>query len=113
MHLTKEDKPFPAVSQGACLRFTPTSVIGAMMIDPIRREDNRGYFARKWCLREFAEHGIDFVPLQASNASNLRKGTVRGMHFQAEPALEAKLDAVYSGAHYSMSFWTQTGFRTM
>lgn len=102
MHLTKEDTPFPVVSQGACLRFTPTSVIGAMMIDPIRREDHRGYFARKWCLREFAEHGIDFVPLQASNASNLRKGTVRGMHLQVEPALEAKLIQCSQGSFFDV-----------
>lgn len=91
MHLTKEDKPFPAVNQGACLRFTPSTITGAMIIDPIRREDDRGYFARKWCLREFAEHGIEFAPLQASTASNLQKGTVRGVHLQVEPALEAKL----------------------
>ena len=77
--------------QGACLTFTPTRVIGATLIDPIRREDDRGYFGRKWCLREFADHGIDFVPLQASTAFNSRKGTVRGMHLQIEPALEAKL----------------------
>jgi len=89
--MKKEDTPVPAINQGACLRFTPTNVIGATLIDPIRREDDRGYFARKWCLREFADHGIDFIPLQASTGSNLRKGTIRGMHLQVEPALEAKL----------------------
>lgn len=91
VQLTKEETPKPAASQEACLQFTPTPVVGAMIIDPIRREDQRGYFARKWCLREFAEHGIDFVPLQASIAHNLSKGTLRGMHLQVEPALEAKL----------------------
>lgn len=83
--------PVSEAGQGACLNFTPTRVIGATLIDPIRREDDRGYFGRKWCLREFAEHGIDFIPLQASTAFNLRKGTVRGIHLQVDPALEAKL----------------------
>ena len=91
MELTKRDNSAPLVNRVACLRFTHTDVIGAMLIDPIRREDDRGYFARKWCKREFADQGIDFVPVQASTAFNLRKGTIRGMHFQLEPALEAKL----------------------
>jgi dTDP-4-dehydrorhamnose 3,5-epimerase len=80
-----------AVKQGAALRFAPTSVIGATVIDPILREDHRGHFSRAWCLREFAEHGIDFTPLQANRAFNIRRGTLRGMHFQIRPALEAKL----------------------
>ena len=79
------------VKRGAALRFTPTLVNGATVIDPILREDHRGHFSRAWCLREFAEHGIDFIPLQANRAYNVRKGTLRGMHFQTMPALEAKL----------------------
>lgn len=81
----------PVTTQSAALRFTPTIVDGAAVIDPILREDHRGHFSRAWCLREFADHGIDFVPLQANRAFNLKKGTLRGMHFQTKPALEAKL----------------------
>lgn len=84
-HVQPAAKPVPA------LRFTPTSVIGAVVIDPILREDDRGHFSRAWCLNEFAEHGINFVPLNANRAFNVRKGTLRGMHFQTRPALEAKL----------------------
>jgi dTDP-4-dehydrorhamnose 3,5-epimerase len=80
-----------ATKQGACMRLTPTDVLGATVIDPILREDDRGYFARAWCFREFAEHGIDFVPVQANIGFSVAKGTLRGMHFQTTPALEAKL----------------------
>jgi dTDP-4-dehydrorhamnose 3,5-epimerase len=79
------------MKQGACLRFTPTDVVGAMLIDPILRKDDRGHFARAWCIRELAEQGISFVPLQANIGFNVQKGTLRGLHFQAVPALEAKL----------------------
>lgn len=53
---------------------------------------------RAWCLREFSENGIEFVPLQANMGFSVRKGTVRGMHFQKAPALEAKLVRCTRGA---------------
>ena len=53
--------------------------------------DGRGRFMRAWCSREFAEHGIGFTPLQANMGLSHRRGTVRGLHYQAAPALEAKL----------------------
>jgi dTDP-4-dehydrorhamnose 3,5-epimerase len=73
------------------LRFTPTSVVGAALIDPVLRQDDRGHFSRAWCIKEFAEQGIDFVPVQANTGFSFRKGTLRGLHFQVKPALEAKL----------------------
>jgi len=73
------------------LRFTPTSVADAILIDPVLRRDDRGHFSRAWCLREFAEQGIEFVPVQANTGFSLLKGTLRGLHFQVKPALEAKL----------------------
>jgi len=84
------------------LRFTPTGVAGALLIDPVLRQDDRGYFARAWCLREFAEQGIDFVPVQANSGLSVQKGTLRGMHFQVEPALEAKLVACSRGAIFDV-----------
>ena len=71
--------------------FNETNITGAWVIDPNLHEDSRGRFMRAWCAREFAEHGIDFVPVQANMGFSIRKGTVRGMHFQEAPALEAKL----------------------
>jgi len=73
------------------LHFTETGIAGAWVIDPSPHGDDRGRFMRAWCAREFAEHGLDFVPVQANMGFSVRKGTVRGMHFQGEPALEAKL----------------------
>ncbi|MGA1999901.1 MAG: dTDP-4-dehydrorhamnose 3,5-epimerase family protein [Terriglobales bacterium] len=92
----------PGMKQGACMGFMPTGVVGALSIDPILREDDRGHFARAWCKREFAEQGIDFVPVQANTGLSVRKGTLRGMHFQVEPALEAKLISCTRGAIFDV-----------
>ena len=73
------------------MRFTPTLVAGACTIDPEPIEDARGRFMRAWCDREFAEHGIEFVPVQANIGSSKNRATVRGMHYQVAPDLEAKL----------------------
>jgi dTDP-4-dehydrorhamnose 3,5-epimerase len=73
-----------------------------MVVDPVLREDDRGHFARALCIREFAEQGIDFVPVQANTGLSKRKGTLRGMHFQVEPALEAKLISCTRGAIFDV-----------
>jgi dTDP-4-dehydrorhamnose 3,5-epimerase len=78
--------------------FTETRLKGAFVIDPERREDNRGFFARVFCQREFGEHGLKQVIAQANVAFNKRKGTLRGMHFQYAPALETKLVRATRGA---------------
>ena len=71
--------------------FTETRLKGAFVIDLERREDSRGFFARAFCQNEFKAHGLNPIIAQANIASNLKKGTVRGMHFQYPPAAEAKL----------------------
>lgn len=58
---------------------------------------------RAWCTREFAEHGLNFLPVQANMGFSLRKGTVRGMHFQQEPAPEAKLVRCTRGAMFDVA----------
>ena len=73
------------------MRFTKTNLTGTWVIDPDPIEDDRGRFMRAWCAREFADHGFDFLPVQANMGSSVRRGTVRGMHFQAAPEPEAKL----------------------
>jgi dTDP-4-dehydrorhamnose 3,5-epimerase len=73
------------------MRFTETNVAGARIIDPSPHQDDRGRFMRAWCTREFAENGLNFLPVQANMGFSVHKGTVRGMHFQQAPALEAKL----------------------
>jgi len=73
------------------MHFIETCIVGAMVINPNPYQDDRGRFMRAWCTREFAEHGLDFLPVQANMGFSARKGTTRGMHFQVEPSLEAKL----------------------
>src|SRR3954447_6409611 len=71
--------------------FTETKLRGAFILDPERRGDNRGHFARTFCQREFEEHGLKTVIAQANAAYNRTKGTLRGMHFQFPPKAETKL----------------------
>jgi dTDP-4-dehydrorhamnose 3,5-epimerase len=84
------------------MKFIETNVIGATVIEPNPHEDERGRFMRAWCMREFAENGIDFVPVQANLGFSLQKGTLRGMHFQEAPALEAKLVRCTRGAMFDV-----------
>lgn len=84
------------------MRFTETDIDGAWVIDPATHEDERGRFFRAWCVQEFAEQGINFKPVQANMGFSLRKGTVRGMHFQVAPALEAKLVRCTRGAMFDV-----------
>ena len=84
------------------MKFSETDIVGAKIIDPAPHLDDRGRFMRAWCTREFAEHGINFVPVQANMGFSARKGTVRGMHFQTEPAPEAKLVRCTRGAMFDV-----------
>lgn len=78
--------------------FKETKLHGAFIIELERREDERGFFARTFCQREFAAHGLKPVIAQANLASNKYKGTLRGMHFQYPPAAETKLVRCTRGA---------------
>lgn len=78
--------------------FTETKLAGAFTIDLERREDARGFFARAFCQKEFAAHGLKPVIAQANIASNRKRGTLRGMHFQYPPAAETKLVRCTRGA---------------
>jgi len=71
--------------------FIETKLKGAFIIEIERREDERGYFARAFCQKEFEAHGLKPVIAQANIAHNIAKGTLRGMHFQYPPAAETKL----------------------
>lgn len=78
--------------------FTETKLSGAFIIDLERRDDERGFFARAFCQREFAAHGLKPVIAQANIGFNRSKGTIRGMHFQFPPAGETKLVRCSRGA---------------
>jgi dTDP-4-dehydrorhamnose 3,5-epimerase len=85
------------------MRFTETGLVGVMVIDPNPHEDDRGRFLRAWCAREFAEHGLDFQPVQSNIGFSTRKGTVRGMHFQNALTPEAKLVRCIRGAIFDVA----------
>ena len=78
--------------------FTETILKGAYVIDLERREDSRGFFARAFCQKEFGAHGLKPTIAQANIAFNIKKGTLRGMHFQYPPAAETKLVRCTRGA---------------
>ena len=73
------------------MRFEPLSLDGAWLITPEQAVDERGFFARTICVKEFAAHGLDGSFVQSSISYNRRRGTFRGMHFQWPPSREAKL----------------------
>jgi len=80
------------------MHFEQNGISGSWVIEPAPHSDDRGRFFRAWCTKEFSERGIDFFPVQANMGFSFRKGTVRGMHFQVAPALEAKLVRCTRGA---------------
>jgi dTDP-4-dehydrorhamnose 3,5-epimerase len=84
------------------VKFHETEIPGAFVIDLERREDERGFFARAWCVDEFAAHGLSTRLVQASLSFNKSAGILRGMHFQRAPHEEAKLIRCTRGAVYDV-----------
>jgi dTDP-4-dehydrorhamnose 3,5-epimerase len=82
--------------------FTETKLKGAFLIDPELIEDERGFFARSWCQHEFTRHGLNPRMVQCSISYNKYRGTLRGMHYQAEPHQEAKIVRCTRGAIYDV-----------
>lgn len=84
------------------MRFISTKFDTAWLIEPDRHEDERGFFARTWCQREFEEHGLNPDLVQCSVSFNNAQGTLRGMHFQAAPHEEAKLVRCTQGSIFDV-----------
>lgn len=82
--------------------FTQTKLNGLFVIEPERSEDERGFFARTWCRREFETNGINVDFVQCNISFNRKKGTLRGIHCQITPNQEAKLVRCTSGAIYDV-----------
>ena len=80
------------------MRFSETPLAGAYVIEPERLVDDRGFFARSWCRREFDALGLDGGLVQANLGFNHKRGTLRGMHYQVAPHQEAKLVGCTRGA---------------
>jgi dTDP-4-dehydrorhamnose 3,5-epimerase len=82
--------------------FTETSLKGSFIIDLEIKEDERGFFARSWCQREFETHGLNTRLVQCNVSFNKKKGTLRGMHYQVAPHEEAKLVRCTMGSLYDV-----------
>jgi dTDP-4-dehydrorhamnose 3,5-epimerase len=82
--------------------FTETRIAGAYVVELEPIQDERGFFARAWCADEFAECGLETDIAQCSISYNARRGTLRGMHWQAAPHEEVKLVRCTRGAIYDV-----------
>lgn len=82
--------------------FTETALKGVFLIDTEPVRDERGLFMRTWCQREFEAHGLSISWVQSSVSVNIRKGTMRGLHYQSAPHEEVKLVSCTAGAIYDV-----------
>ncbi len=82
--------------------FTETLLRGAFVIEMEKHMDERGFFARTFCCKEFENHGLESNFVQCNISYNTCKGTLRGMHYQVEPKAEAKLVLCTKGAIYDV-----------
>jgi len=80
------------------MKFYPTPLKDAYLIELERRADDRGFFARMFCQNEFAEAGLSPQFVQINNAFSTKKGTLRGLHYQLPPSAEIKLVRCVRGA---------------
>ena len=84
------------------MKFTETKLKGAYIIEIEPITDERGFFARSWCQKEFTEFGLNANLVQCNISFNPKKGTLRGMHYQTKPYEEAKLVRCTMGAIYDV-----------
>jgi dTDP-4-dehydrorhamnose 3,5-epimerase len=84
------------------MKFHPTPLNGAYTIELEKRGDDRGFFARAFCQREFEAAGVPMSAVQMNNALSAKAGTLRGMHYQLPPAAEIKVVRCIRGALYDV-----------
>ncbi len=85
------------------MRFVSSTIPGIYVVEQERHADERGYFARTWCAAELAQHGLDPRVAQCSVSYNHKRGTLRGMHYQAPPCAEVKLVRCTRGALFDVA----------
>lgn len=84
------------------MKFNPAPLPGAFTIDLEKRGDDRGFFARLFCEKEFGDAGLETRFLQINNSTSSMKGTLRGMHYQLPPAGEVKVVRCIKGSLYDV-----------
>jgi len=82
--------------------FTETKLKGSFVIEIEPIEDERGFFSRTFCQKEFKKHGLNPCIAQCNISHNKKKGTLRGMHYQAAPHEEAKIVSCIKGSIYDV-----------
>lgn len=82
--------------------FKETKLAGVYVVELVEIEDSRGFFARSWCEQEFEQQGLKSRMVQGSISYNKKKGTLRGMHYQKPPSMEAKLIRCTLGAIFDV-----------
>jgi dTDP-4-dehydrorhamnose 3,5-epimerase len=85
------------------MKFTPTELAGLYLVDLEPSRDERGFFARSYEGAEFSAHGLMRVDRQFSVSFNARRGTLRGLHYQAAPCEEHKLVRVTAGSIFDVA----------
>lgn len=85
------------------MKFEQTPVHGVHVVDIEPRGDDRGFFARAFCQKEFAAHGLETVFVQTNISRSVHRGTLRGMHYQIGAAAEVKLVRCTSGALFDVA----------
>lgn len=94
------------------MRFTETPLSGLYVVEPEPIGDERGLFARTCCAREFGAQGLVSRFVQCSTSFNRWRGTLRGLHFQAEPKPETKLVRCTAGAMFDVAVDLRPGAAT-
>jgi dTDP-4-dehydrorhamnose 3,5-epimerase len=84
------------------MKFNPTPLADAYTIDLEKREDERGFFARFFCVNEFDKVGLDKNVVQINNSLSKDKGTLRGIHYQLAPKAETKIVRCIKGSLYDV-----------
>jgi dTDP-4-dehydrorhamnose 3,5-epimerase len=73
------------------MKFISLPLDGAYVVELEQKYDDRGYFARGFCSKEFGDYDLPSNFVQMNNSFSTKKGTIRGMHYQENPAMESKL----------------------
>lgn len=92
--------------------FKETKLKGAIVIDIEKKEDERGFFTRSYCQKEFRQHGLNDYIAQCNISYSKKMGTLRGMHFQDKPYGEEKLIRCENGAIYDVIIDLRLGSST-
>jgi len=84
------------------MKFTETRLKGAYIVEIDKIEDDRGFFGRSWCAKEFEDEGLKGAICQINTSYSKSKGTIRGMHYQVDPYQETKIIRCTRGCIYDV-----------